>query len=394
MAVDNIARALAVKAIAGGGAGSVTPEDLEKKYDKTGGAISGDVSIQGNLAVSGTTTTEKEKQLLVEENVIATNANKVDLKTLLSGLAINKNSSATYGIMYDPADDTVKFGEGTLDANRKFVFKTGEGKPLAVRANSADFTDAHLVKWDAVSMSFVDAGVGVQTGPTGPAGERGPEGPVGPTGPKGDAGAKGTDGKGAANGIGLTNQDLDDYKTEAQCGWYYAGGSNTVTNKPTDVDAFGMWVLRTASGYFTQELYGSNNNLNKCYMRTWTATAWTNWVEKGVDGKDGAVGPTGPTGAAGVKGDKGEQGAAGTNGKDGAVGPTGPKGDAGDIGPTGPTGPTGAAGAKGEQGTKGETGAQGPVGPTGPGGPVVSMTQSAYDTLETKDANTLYVIVG
>lgn len=501
MAVDNIARALAAKALEGS-AGAVTPEDLEKKYDKTGGAISGDVSIQGDLTVSGTTTTEKEKQLLVEENVIATNANKVDLKTLLSGLAINKNSSATYGIMYDPADDTVKFGEGTLDANRKFVFKTGEGKPLAVRANSADFTDAHLVKWDATSMSFVDAGVGVQTGPTGPAGERGPEGPVGPTGatgptgaqgpkgdkgekgdpgeagapgaagaegkvgptgptgaqgpkgdkgetgaagaagtngkdgavgptgPKGDKGdagtdgapgaagdqgpvgptgptgadgAKGADGKGAANGTLLTNQDLDDYKTEAQCGWYYAGGSNTVTNKPTGVDAFGMWVLRTASGYYTQELYGSNNNLNKCYMRTWKSTAWTDWVEKGANGKDGATGatgavgptgPMGPTGAAGAKGDKGEQGAAGTNGKDGAVGPTGPKGDTGDIGPTGPTGPTGAAGAKGDQGAKGETGAQGPVGPTGPGGPVVSMTQSAYDTLEMKDANTLYVIVG
>lgn len=267
MAVDNIARALAAKAL-GSSAGSVTPEDLEKKYDKTGGAISGDVSIQGDLTVSGTTTTEKEKQLLVEENVIATNANKVDLKTLLSGLAINKNASATYGIMYDPADDTVKFGEGTLDENRKFVFNAGEGKPLAVRANSADFTDAHLVKWDAVSMSFVDAGVGVQTGPTGPAGERGPEGPTGPAGP---------------------------------------------------------------------------------------------------------TGPTGPTGAAGEKGDQGEQG---------PVGPTGPKGDTGDIGPTGPTGPTG------------EAGAQGPVGPTGPGGPVVSMTQSAYDALETKDANTLYVIVG
>lgn len=158
MAVDNFARALAAKAIAGGGTGAVTPEDLEKKYDKTGGTISGDVSIQGDLTVSGTTTTEKEKQLLVEENVIATNANKVDLKTLLSGLAINKNASATYGIMYDPADNTVKFGEGTLDENRKFVFNAGEGKSLAVRANSADFTDAHLVKWDAASMSFVDAG--------------------------------------------------------------------------------------------------------------------------------------------------------------------------------------------------------------------------------------------
>ena len=294
MAVDNIARALAAKALESS-AGSVTPEDLEKKYDKTGGAISGDVSIQGDLTVSGTTTTEKEKQLLVEENVIATNANKVDLKTLLSGLAINKNASATYGIMYDPVDDAVKFGEGTLDANRKFVFKTGEGKPLAIRANSADFTDAHLVKWDATSMSFVDAGVGVQTGPTGPAGERGPEGPTGPTGATGPTGPQGLKGDKGEKG------------------------------------------------------------------------------DPGVDGEEGKVGPTGPTGAAGEKGDQGEQG---------AVGPTGPKGDTGDIGPTGPTGPTG------------EAGAQGPVGPTGPGGPVVSMTQSAYDALETKDANTLYVIVG
>lgn len=162
MAVDNIARALATKALEGS-AGAVTPEDLEKKYDKTGGAISGDVSIQGDLTVSGTTTTEKEKQLLVEENVIATNANKVDLKTLLSGLAINKNSSATYGIMYDPADDTVKFGEGTLDENHKFVFKAGEGLPITIRANSADFTDAHLVKWDATKNSFVDAGVDVSS---------------------------------------------------------------------------------------------------------------------------------------------------------------------------------------------------------------------------------------
>ena len=161
MAVDNIARALAAKAIAGGGAGSVTPEDLEKKYDKTGGAISGDVAIQGNLTVSGTTTTEKEKQLLVEDNVIVTNANKIDLTTLLSGLAINKNENAVYGIMYDPTDDTVKFGEGTLDENNKFTFKTGEGLPIAIREDSTKFTNAHLVKWDATKKSFVDAGIDV-----------------------------------------------------------------------------------------------------------------------------------------------------------------------------------------------------------------------------------------
>lgn len=158
MAVDSFARRLAAAAIQKGGS-DVTKDyvdsELEKKYDKTGGAITGDVAITGNLAVSGTTTTEKEKQLLVEDNVIVTNANKIDLKTLLSGLAINKNENATYGIMYDPTDDTVKFGEGTIGENNKFVFKDGEGLPLAIRADSKQFVDGCLVKWDASTNSFV-----------------------------------------------------------------------------------------------------------------------------------------------------------------------------------------------------------------------------------------------
>lgn len=131
---------------------------LDKKIDKAGGTFSGNVAIQGNLTVSGTTTTESEQQLAVKENVIVTNADKANLQTLLSGLAINKNSTATYGIMYDPADDTVKFGEGTLDANRKFVFKAGEGHPLAIRVDSSQFTDAVLVKWNATTKAFEPAG--------------------------------------------------------------------------------------------------------------------------------------------------------------------------------------------------------------------------------------------
>ena len=166
MAVDSLARRLAAAALHKG-ENEVTKDyvdsELEKKYDKTGGAIAGDVAIQGNLTVSGTTTTEKEKQLLVEDNVIVTNANKIDLKTLLSGLAINKNENAVYGIMYDPTDDTVKFGEGTLDENNKFTFKAGEGLPIAIREDSTKFTNAHLVKWDATKKSFVDAGIDVSS---------------------------------------------------------------------------------------------------------------------------------------------------------------------------------------------------------------------------------------
>lgn len=155
------------------------------------------------------------------------------------------------------------------------------------------------------------------TGPRGPGGGTGPVGPIGPTGPTGPTGhvgPQGIAGKGAANGTQLTSQNLNDYKTEALCGWYYAGGGNKVTNKPTGVDAFGMWVLRTASGYYAQELYPANSNTNKLFIRTWTSSAWTSWVEKGVNGAKGDKGETGPTG------------------------PQGPGGGTGNVGPTGPSG--------------------------------------------------------
>lgn len=140
---------------------AVNKEQLDGKIDITGGTFTGNVVIQGDLTVSGTTTTENEKQLVVEENVIVTNSKKVALQTLLSGLAINKDANTTYGIMYDPVDDVVKFGEGTLDNDRKFVFEADEGKPIAVRDDSSTFTDGHLVEWNGNGNSFGDAGVSV-----------------------------------------------------------------------------------------------------------------------------------------------------------------------------------------------------------------------------------------
>lgn len=133
-------------------------EGLAEKLDKAGGTVTGDLAIQGNLTVAGTTKSEKTKTLMVEDNVIVTNANKVALQALLSGLAINKDANATYGIMYDPADDTVKFGQGVLDKGGKFTFSEGEGKPLAIRAQSTELNEGHLIKWDSTTNSFVDSG--------------------------------------------------------------------------------------------------------------------------------------------------------------------------------------------------------------------------------------------
>lgn len=135
-----------------------------KKLDKTGGIIEGTLNVKenlnvtGNLNVSGTSTAVKTQSLLVIDNVIATNADKQELTTLLSGLALNKNANETYGLMYDPADNTVKFGQGTLSDTGVFTFNTGEGKPLAIRAQSTELNEDHLIKWDSTTNSFVDSG--------------------------------------------------------------------------------------------------------------------------------------------------------------------------------------------------------------------------------------------
>lgn len=73
----------------------------------------------------------------------------------------------------------------------------------------------------------------------------------------------------------LTNQDLNNYKTTALVGWYYAAGGNSVTNKPSGVGEFGLEVVRAANGVFVQRLtYG-----NKLYQRTYGGSSWSSWIE-------------------------------------------------------------------------------------------------------------------
>lgn len=71
----------------------------------------------------------------------------------------------------------------------------------------------------------------------------------------------------------LTNQDLDDYLDEGR--WYYAGGGNTTTNKPSGVDAYELYVGRNASGYRYQKLITFNGLI---WFRYHDSSAWKTWV--------------------------------------------------------------------------------------------------------------------
>ena len=81
----------------------------------------------------------------------------------------------------------------------------------------------------------------------------------------------------------LTNQSLNNYNTAVN--FYYAGGGNTCTNKPSGVDNFGMFVFQSGNGWWTQLLYGSDFIL---YLRLYSGNAWGAWEPVGYI-EDGSI---------------------------------------------------------------------------------------------------------
>ena len=74
------------------------------------------------------------------------------------------------------------------------------------------------------------------------------------------------------NATSLANVDLNDYRTEGT--FYYGGGGNGCSNKPSGVDAFGMVVMRSASGYYTQLLHSIDD---EWFFRQYGGGTWTTW---------------------------------------------------------------------------------------------------------------------
>lgn len=73
--------------------------------------------------------------------------------------------------------------------------------------------------------------------------------------------------------IVLTNENLNDVVTP---GFYSSGGGNSVTNKPSNVEHFGLIVIHRASGnYYTQIVYSDS----AAYRRHCVNGTWSGWVQ-------------------------------------------------------------------------------------------------------------------
>lgn len=73
--------------------------------------------------------------------------------------------------------------------------------------------------------------------------------------------------------IVLTNENLNDVVTP---GFYSSGGGNSVTNKPSNIEHFGLIVIHRASGnYYTQIVYSDS----AAYRRHCVNGTWSGWVQ-------------------------------------------------------------------------------------------------------------------
>jgi len=129
-------------------------------------------------------------------------------------------------------------------------------------------------------------------------------------------------------------------------------------NANVNLNAADHLILSSTSGISANGTLGTSG---QALISNGSAVFWSN-----NPGYTGSTGPQGTTGFTGSAGATGPQGPIGFTGSVGAQGPTGPQGPQGTAGFTGSQGQIGPQGVTGPQGTPGFTGSTGPTGPQGP----------------------------
>lgn len=89
----------------------------------------------------------------------------------------------------------------------------------------------------------------------------------------------------------LTNQNLN---SVSDLGWYYAGDSNTVSNKPDGIDAFGMVVFKSSINNVSQMVVSSNLLPDTVWVRNriragdgTSSPSWSGWKKLGEQDSSG-----------------------------------------------------------------------------------------------------------
>lgn len=132
-----------------------------KKLDKTGGTITGNLSVSGgvtvggNLTVNGTTTTIDSTTLQVKDKLIEVAHGNTTKLTSPAGLVVPKYDGTNSGALVFDGDGMAQVGKVVLDAAGNIDTTKSGLQTLATRTN---LVGGNLVQYDSTNKTLVDSG--------------------------------------------------------------------------------------------------------------------------------------------------------------------------------------------------------------------------------------------
>ena len=121
---------------------------LMEKLDKTGGNITGNLAVSGNLTVAGKSIESNLENVVTPQNTITLRkgATTALLNNEYTGFIAEKYDGTNTGMLVFDKDGTAYVGD------------EGDVQPLATRASSNELTDGHVLTWNAGKQKLVDGG--------------------------------------------------------------------------------------------------------------------------------------------------------------------------------------------------------------------------------------------
>ena len=130
--------------------------ELDRKFDKAGGTVTGDMVVGGNFTVQGRTTTVDSETLRVTDKLIEVGKGNAAPLTSPAGLITPKyDGTNNGGIVYDHTG-TAYVGDIVLDENGNIDVAKSNLQPISTRENAVDWEDKHVAVWDKGNQRLAD----------------------------------------------------------------------------------------------------------------------------------------------------------------------------------------------------------------------------------------------
>lgn len=144
--------------------GAFTPDGIkegetllkDKYLGKSGGSITGDLTVGGNLTINGTTTTVDSTTLKVSDKLIEVAKDNIVKLTTPAGIVVpNYDGTESSGALVFDGDGIASVGDVVLDASGNIDVTKSNLQPLATRTG---LVGGNLVQYDSTALTLKDSG--------------------------------------------------------------------------------------------------------------------------------------------------------------------------------------------------------------------------------------------